>query len=94
MRVEKKPLKKEVIKLPWEQFTSFSEVLKALPGRQTEDDEEDEDELEAYEDTIQRLKVRVLAGIKVKVNRWGRKLMSGWACAVVRIGWHGRKRTR
>lgn len=55
--VEKKPIKKEVIKLPWEQFTSFGEVLKALPGRQTDDDEEDEDELEAYEDTIQRLRV-------------------------------------
>lgn len=55
--VDKKPVKKEVIKLPWEQLTTFSDVLKALPGRQNEDEEEDDDELEAYEDTIQRLKV-------------------------------------
>ncbi|KAG7563079.1 hypothetical protein FFLO_01511 [Filobasidium floriforme] len=57
--VEKKAPRKEVIKLPWEPLTPFAEVLKNLPGRQNgaaPDEEEDDDELEAYEDSLQRLR--------------------------------------
>jgi len=46
--------------LPWEPLTPFAEVLKNLPGRQNgavADEEEDDDELEAYEDSLQRLRV-------------------------------------
>lgn len=58
-QAEKKAPRKEVIKLPWEPLTPFSEVLKSLPNRQngTVDEEEDDDELEAYEDSLQRLRV-------------------------------------
>jgi transcription initiation protein SPT3 len=42
---------KITIKLPWELATMYSEVL-------PEDDEEDEDDIEAHEASIQRLKVR------------------------------------
>lgn len=48
-----------MIKLPWEPLTPFVEVLKNLPGRQggaVLDEEEDDDELEAYEDSLQRLR--------------------------------------
>jgi transcription initiation protein SPT3 len=58
---EKKAPRKEVIKLPWEPLTSFAEVLKNLPNRAggatNVEEEEDEDELEAYEDSLQRLRV-------------------------------------
>lgn len=51
-----------MIKLPWEPLTSFAEVLKNLPNRAVGatnvEEEEDEDELEAYEDSLQRLRVR------------------------------------
>jgi hypothetical protein len=59
VQAEKKAPRKEVIKLPWEPLTPFSEVLKSLPNRQngTVDEEEDDDELEAYEDSLQRLRV-------------------------------------
>ena len=46
---------KITIKLPWEITTIYSEVLKNS-GHQS-DDEEDEDDLEAHEASIQRLKV-------------------------------------
>ena len=47
---------KITIKLPWEIQTIYSEVLKNS-GHQS-DDEEDEDDIEAHEASIQRLKVR------------------------------------
>jgi hypothetical protein len=47
---------KITIKLPWEITTIYSEVLKQS-GHQS-DDEEDEDDIEAHEASIQRLKVR------------------------------------
>ena len=43
---------KITIKLPWEIVTIFSDVLPA-------DEEEDEDDIEAHEASIQRLKVRL-----------------------------------
>ncbi len=46
---------KITIKLPWEITTIYSEVLKQS-GHQS-DDEEDEDDLEAHEASILRLKV-------------------------------------
>lgn len=46
---------KITIKLPWEITTLYSEVLKQS-GHQS-DDEEDEDDIEAHEASIQRLKV-------------------------------------
>lgn len=46
---------KITIKLPWEITTIYSEVLKHS-GHQS-DDEEDEDDIEAHEASIQRLKV-------------------------------------
>ena len=45
---------KITIKLPWEIMTMFSDVLPT-------DDEEDEDDIEAHEASIQRLKVRSIA---------------------------------
>jgi len=50
---------KITIKLPWEITTIYSEVLKQS-GHQS-DDEEDEDDIEAHEASIQRLKVRSLS---------------------------------
>ena len=47
---------KITIKLPWEITTIYSEVLRQS-GHQS-DDEEDEDDIEAHEASIQRLKVR------------------------------------
>lgn len=47
-----------MIKLPWELTTIYSEVLRQS-GHQS-DDEEDEDDIEAHEASIQRLKVRQL----------------------------------
>jgi transcription initiation protein SPT3 len=49
---------KITIKLPWEITTIYSEVLKQS-GHQS-DDEEDEDDIEAHEASIQRLKVRLI----------------------------------
>jgi transcription initiation protein SPT3 len=46
---------KITIKLPWEITTIYSEVLRQT-GHQS-DDEEDEDDIEAHEASIQRLKV-------------------------------------
>ena len=46
---------KITIKLPWEIATIYSEVLKQS-GHQS-DDEEDEDDIEAHEASVQRLKV-------------------------------------
>lgn len=47
---------KITVKLPWEITSIYSEVLKQA-GHQS-DDEEDEDDIEAHEASIQRLKVR------------------------------------
>ena len=49
---------KIMIKLPWELTTIYSEVLRQS-GHQS-DDEEDEDDIEAHEASIQRLKVWLL----------------------------------
>jgi hypothetical protein len=49
---------KITIKLPWEITTIYSEVLKNS-GHQS-DDEEDEDDIEAHEASIQRLKVGII----------------------------------
>ena len=46
---------KITVKLPWEITAIYSEVLKQA-GHQS-DDEEDEDDIEAHEASIQRLKV-------------------------------------
>lgn len=43
---------KITIKLPWEILTIYSEVL-------PQDDEEDEDDIEAHEASVLRLKVRL-----------------------------------
>lgn len=47
---------KITIKLPWEITTIYSEALRQS-GHQS-DDEEDEDDIEAHEASVQRLKVR------------------------------------
>ena len=47
---------KITIKLPWEIMTMFSDVLPT-------DDEEDEDDIEAHEASIQRLKVRLFSSL-------------------------------
>ena len=52
---------KITIKLPWEITTIYSEVLKQS-GHQS-DDEEDEDDIEAHEASIQRLKVSFVCPI-------------------------------
>ncbi|GHJ83977.1 hypothetical protein NliqN6_0379 [Naganishia liquefaciens] len=56
--VEKKQPKKQVIKLPWELITPFQDLLRNLPNWTTsnEDEDNDDEELEAYEDSIQRLR--------------------------------------
>ena len=51
---------KITIKLPWEIMTMFSDVLAT-------DDEEDEDDIEAHEASIQRLKVR-LCSISARIS--------------------------
>jgi len=57
LRIDKLTAKaqKITIKLPWEITTIYSEVLKQS-GHQS-DDEEDEDDLEAQEASLERLKV-------------------------------------
>ena len=49
---------KITIKLPWEITTVYSDILRQS-GHQS-DDEEDEDDIEAHEASIQRLKVSTL----------------------------------
>jgi hypothetical protein len=49
-----------MVKLPWEVLTPFSDLIKSLPSRQNraeDDEEQDEDEMQAYQDTMQRLRV-------------------------------------
>lgn len=51
-----------MVKLPWELLTPFSDFLRSLPnkrGRLGEDEEEDpdEDEMQAHQDSMQRLRV-------------------------------------
>lgn len=49
-----------MVKLPWEVLTPFSDLIKGLPSRQNraeDDEEQDEDEMQAYQDTMQRLRV-------------------------------------
>lgn len=48
------------VKLSWELVNSFSEFLNA------DSDDEDEEELEAYNDSIQRLKVRIILFVYLK----------------------------
>jgi transcription initiation protein SPT3 len=59
--VEKKQPKKQVIKLPWELITPFQDLLRNLPNWSTskmqDEEDNDDEELEAYEDSIQRLRV-------------------------------------
>lgn len=52
---------KITIKLPWEILTIYSEVL-------PQDDEEDEDDIEAHEASVLRLKVRT--GEQFPGTRW------------------------
>lgn len=47
-------LHRSIIKLPWELVNQFSDVI--VRSFNADDDSEDEDELEAYNDSIQRLK--------------------------------------
>ncbi|ORY22127.1 transcription initiation factor IID, 18kD subunit-domain-containing protein, partial [Naematelia encephala] len=61
--VDEKALKsrRTMVKLPWELLTPFSDFLKGLPSSQNraaaeEEDEEDEDEMQAYQDSMQRLR--------------------------------------
>ncbi|KAI9634318.1 transcription cofactor [Dioszegia hungarica] len=55
-------IRNTMVKLPWEVLTPFSDALKSLPGRHTraaaaeEDEEQDEDEMQAYQDSMQRLR--------------------------------------
>ena len=49
-------------KLPWELLTPFSDFVRGLPSRQSrsgveEEEEDDEDEMQAYQDSMQRLRV-------------------------------------
>jgi transcription initiation protein SPT3 len=59
---DKKPVK-QVVKLPWELLTPFTEFLRTLPvalgtsAAGADDDDDDEEELEAYEESLQRLRV-------------------------------------
>lgn len=50
-----------MIKLPWELMTPFQDLLRNLPNRSAtgmpDDEDNDDEELEAYEDSIQRLRV-------------------------------------
>lgn len=53
------------VKLPWELTTYYGDVLKTLQANNPnaavlDDDAEDEDELEAHEDSLRRLKVNLL----------------------------------
>lgn len=57
---------KITVKLPWEITAIYSEVLKQT-GHQS-DDEEDEDDIEAHEASIQRLKVELFNFIDVLVS--------------------------
>lgn len=52
-----------MVKLPWEVLTPFSDLMKGLPSRQNraeDDEEQDEDEMQAYQDTMQRLRVSII----------------------------------
>lgn len=50
--------KKRIIKLSWDIVTIYSDVLKNRSGHHSDD--EDEDETEAHEDSVKRLKVLLL----------------------------------
>lgn len=60
MSIVDNPIKsrKMKIKLPWELSTIYSEYLGGVGGDDRE--EEDEDDIEAHEDSLQRLKVSSL----------------------------------
>lgn len=58
--------KKRIIKLSWDIVTIYSDVLKTVqanhPNRHSGlSDDEDEDELEAHEDSVKRLRVRFIS---------------------------------
>lgn len=61
LRPVENPVKsrKMKIKLPWEVSTVYSEHLRPAAGDEAED--EDEDDIEAHEDSLQRLKVNICA---------------------------------
>jgi hypothetical protein len=66
---------KITIKLPWEITTIYSEALRQS-GHQS-DDEEDEDDIEAHEASVQRLKVGLLLPLRFfTTNRDFRKPMT------------------
>ncbi|WWD22864.1 hypothetical protein CI109_107359 [Kwoniella shandongensis] len=50
--------RKTMVKLPWELLTPFSDYLRGLPSKKAveEDEEEDADEMQAYQDSMQRLR--------------------------------------
>ena len=57
--------KKRIVKLSWEITTIYSEILKTIasnnPGRHSgHSDDEDEDEMEAHEDSVKRLRVTLI----------------------------------
>jgi len=59
-----------MVKLPWEKLTPFADFLRSLPsshGRagMDDEDEEDEDEMQAYEDSMQRLKVGLAGWVSI-----------------------------
>jgi len=53
---------KITVKLPWEISTTYSEILQGLS-----DDEEDDDDLEAHEASVSRLRVRLVEYKGVRV---------------------------
>lgn len=53
--------RKEMVKLPWEVLTPFQDLLKTMPSN--EDEEQDEDEMQAYQDSMQRLRVRPILAL-------------------------------
>ncbi|KAK8844586.1 hypothetical protein IAR55_006433 [Kwoniella newhampshirensis] len=51
--------RKTMVKLPWELLTPFSDYLRGLPSKKEvreEEEEEDADEMQAYQDSMQRLR--------------------------------------
>lgn len=49
--------RKSMVKLPWELLTPFGDFLKGVTKGEVDDEEEDEDEVQAYQDSMQRLRV-------------------------------------
>jgi transcription initiation protein SPT3 len=49
--------RKTMVKLPWDNMAPFIDFLRSLPSRKDDEEDDDEDELQAYEDSMQRLRV-------------------------------------